>query len=243
VSIMPRIVIIEMLFLSVVVGVHVAAAQDSRLYAGVSGMWSTQASMTLPVDPDAGIPETGVGGTAFGVVGEFGTLLTPKVKKWTFSVAFEFSVPAARFDSAQFTDSYIHCICATDNQHRDLVFSGLLHLHAAPHGPVRLGFVVGPSIIQEDTLQRTAFENVSPSGMYLPGLGPFGSQTQLTRWTVGLTVGADVGIQVSRRVQIVPQIRLHLVNRAEPLVDYGASANLGLSSWLIRPAVGIRASF
>jgi hypothetical protein len=239
---MPRHAVIWLVFVLVAVGVHPADAQDSRLYAGVSSMWSTQASTYLPTDPDAGIPETGVGGTAFGVVGEFGVFVKPRVDKWTFSLSFEFSVPA-RFDSVQFTDSYIHCICSTDNQHRDLVFSGLFHLHAPPHGPVRLGFAVGPSIIQEDTLQRTAFENVSPSGMYLPGLGSFGSQTQLTRWTVGLTVGADIGIQVSRRVQIVPQLRLHLVNRAEPLVDYGASGNLGLSSWLIRPAVGIHLGF
>jgi hypothetical protein len=48
---------------SVAVDVHTADAQDNRLYAGVSGMWSTQGSMPLGSDPD--MPTTGVGGTAF----------------------------------------------------------------------------------------------------------------------------------------------------------------------------------
>jgi hypothetical protein len=40
----PRIAIIGLVFLSVVVGVQPADAQDDRLHAGVSGMWSTQGS-------------------------------------------------------------------------------------------------------------------------------------------------------------------------------------------------------
>jgi hypothetical protein len=233
---MPRIAI-GLVFLSVAIGVHDADAQDNRLYAGVSGMWSTQG-----VGPGGGpdIPRPGVGGTALGVAGEFGAFL-PRVREWTFSLAVEFSVPA-RFDAVQSMDYTVICsACLTDNQHRDLVFSGLFHVHLPPTGPVRVGVVAGPSIVQEDTLQRTAY-SLAPRGTVF---GPFGPETQLTRWTVGLTIGADIGIQVSRRIQIVPQIRLHWVNRTDDLESSTTydSALLGLGSWLIRPAVGVRVGF
>jgi hypothetical protein len=235
---MPRIVIIGLVFLVSCCDVQPADAQDDRLYAGVSGMWSTQGSMPLGGDPD--MPTTGVSGTAFGMAGEFGAFLKPRVDQWTFSLSFEFSIPV-RFDSVQETDYFT--IYRTDNQHRDLVFSGVFHFHAPPIGPIRVGLVAGPSIVQEDTLQRTAYRiGPGPPILYTGNFGPFGPETQLTRWTVGLTVGADVGIRLSRRVQIVPQLRLHWVNRA----DFGgdvASAFLGLGSWLIRPAVGIRLGF
>jgi hypothetical protein len=200
---MTRMAINGLVLVSVAVDVHTADAQDNRLYAGVSGMWSTQGSMPLGSDPD--MPTTGVGGTAFGVVGEFGICLPPREHEWSFSLSFEFSLPA-RFDSMQETDYSI--VYRTDNQHRDIVFSGLFHVHAPPIGRVRLGLAGGPSIIQEDTLQSRADQIGSP-GMTPANFGPFGPETQLTRWTIGLTVGADIGIQVSRRVQIVPQIRLH----------------------------------
>jgi hypothetical protein len=182
-----------------------------------------------------------VGGSALGVAGEFGIFLAPRAREWTFSLAFEFSVPA-RFDTVQQMNYAVTCAaCMTDNQHRDLVFSGVLHFHAPPIGPIHVGLVGGPSIIQEDTLQRTAF-SLEPRGIVF---GPFGPETQLTRWTVGLTVGTDIGIQVNRRVQIVPQIRLHWVNRTDDLESSTSysSALLGLGSWLIRPAVGVRVSF
>ena len=226
-----RIVIIGLVFLSIVVSVHSAAAQDNRHYAGVSGMWSTQGSTPLGGDPD--MPTTGVSGTAFGVAGEVGAFLKPKVDQWTFSLSFEFSVPA-RFDAVQLTD--YNTIFLTDNQHRDLIFSGLFHFHAPPSGPLHMGLVAGPSFVQEDTLQSTTSEY--PCCQIPTNFGPFGHETQLTRQTFGLTVGADVGIQVSRRVQIVPQIRLHWVSRA----DF-TGAFLGLGSWLIRPALGIRVGF
>ena len=228
-----------MVFLSVAVCVQPADAQDNRLYAGVSGMLSTQGSTqgTGPGCCDPEIPSPGVSGTAPGVVGEFGIFLPPRVHEWTFSLLFEFSLPA-RFDSAQETNYYT--VYQTDNKYRDLVISGLFHVHAPPTGLVRLGFVVGPSIVQEDNLQSTT---VAVAGVNTGNLGPFGPETQLTIRTVGLTVGADIGIQVSRRVQIVPQIRLHWVNRNATDAYSNGFVTLSLGSWLIRPAVGIRVGF
>jgi hypothetical protein len=232
---MPRIPIIGLVFLVSCCGVQPADAQDNRLYAGVSAMWSTQGYFDN--DPHSKLPSGSA--TAPGVAGEFGTFLPPKVHERIFSLSFEFSLPA-RFDSVQETDYFTTYL--TDRQHRDLVLSGLFHVHASPIGPLRLELVGGPSIIQEDTLQRTALQFVPP-GMITGHFGPFGPETQLTNWTVGWTVGADVGIQVSRRVQIVPQVRLHWVNRSDLYLSADAGGFLDLGSWLIRPAVGIRVGF
>ena len=224
-----RIDILGFILLSAMVtGVHSADAQDNRLYAGVSGMLSTQGSV-VPGEGSS-IPTSGVGGTAMGISGEFGTFLKPAL-----SLAFEASVPA-RFESIQRTGIPNS---QKDQRHRDLVFSGLFHIHTTPAGPIRLGLVAGPTVIREDTLQRVAY---APFGSV--NFGPYGPETSLTRWTVGLTVGADIGVQVSPNVQIVPQIRLHWVERAS--LESGndnASAFLGLTSWVIRPAVGVRVSF
>jgi hypothetical protein len=212
----------------VLIGGHNAVAQDDKLYAGVSGMLSTQTSM----QPGQGssVPTTGVGGTAFGVSGEFGAFLTR-----TLSLALEVSVPA-RFESVQYTGIPSAQI---DNQHRDLVLSGLLHVHVVPAGPIRLALVGGPSMIQENTLQRTA---LAPFGT--EDFGPYGPETTLSRWTFGLTAGADVGIQVGHHVQIVPQIRFHWIERASlGSGEDATSAFLGLASVAIRPAVGARVSF
>jgi hypothetical protein len=203
---MPRIAI-GLVFLSVAIGVHDAAAQDSRLYAGVSGMWSTQGSTIEISDPDT--PAPGVGGTALGVVGEFGIfLLPPRVHEWTFSLSFEFSLPA-RFDSVQATD--YDTVYLTDNRHRELVFSGLFHVHAPQIGPVHMALVAGPSIIQEDTLQST---------------------TVPVDWCRYRDSGQSPGPDRSRGS----------ANRADFSGDV-ASAFLGLGSWLVRPAVGIRLGF
>jgi hypothetical protein len=93
-------------------------------------------------------------------------------------------------------------------------------------------------VIREDTLYRTAFGRFG-SGDF----GPYGPDTGLARWTVGVTAGADVGVQISRHVQIVPQIRLHWIERATLGGTDSVSALLGLSAWVIRPGVGIRFDF
>ena len=71
-------------------------------------------------------------------------------------------------------------------------------------------------------------------------------ELQLKRWTWGVTFGADFGIQVRRNIAVVPQIRVDWIDRVHldttsfPDVPY---ALLGLSSWVFRPGVGIRATF
>jgi hypothetical protein len=210
-----------------------AEAQDTRGYVGVSGVFSSQGS-TRP-GPGPSNPQTGVGGTALGVSGAIGTLLTPRV-----SLAFEFSVPA-RFESMQEID-YMSFIARFDNHHRDWILSGLFHFDWPTTRSVHVELVVGPSVVREDTLQSTANGLTSgpPAYAFTGAYGPFGPETSVARWSVGISGGVDVGVRLSPRVELVPQFRLHWIERA----TYGDSDQvLGLSSVVVRPALGVRVRF
>jgi len=220
VGLIRRVHLIGTVLLSVVVvGVPPSVAQDDRLYAGASAMLSTQEPGVPLQGSSQGRP--GVGGTAAGVSGEFGTFLTR-----TLGVAFEASVPG-RFKYVQFTGIPTSRI---EGRYRDLVFSGLFHVHAPPIGPVHLAAIVGPSVIREDRRLRQAF---APFGSN--NFGPFEPERSVAHWRVGAAFGADVAVQVSRHVQIVPQIRWHWIHRGE--------TGGGLSSLVTRPGVGVRAVF
>src|SRR5438034_4623264 len=85
----------------------------------------------------------GAGGTTVGVTAEAGGFLSR-----TVGVTFEASIPA-RFDSVQETRDPGG---PTDNQHRDIVLSGLFHSHLPSVGRLRAAIVLGPSIAYEDTV-------------------------------------------------------------------------------------------
>src|ERR1700674_5146002 len=97
-----------------------AAAQDARIYIGSGLTFSTQGSSTPGDAPDLSKP--GVGGNAIGIVGTVGAFLSPRV-----SVAAEITAPS-RFEVVQ--ELHYFFSAQTDNRHRDLVVSGLVHLHS-----------------------------------------------------------------------------------------------------------------
>jgi hypothetical protein len=127
----------------------------------------------------------------------------------------------------------------TENQHRDLVFSGLFHFHSPSAGRLRAEIVGGPSVVREDTLQRTAFQ-IGPAVPITRTFGPYRPETSFTRWTIGLTGGIDLSAQIRKHLSIVPQFRMHWIQRADRTKENGT---LGLSSLVVRPAIGVRASF
>src|SRR4029077_19363421 len=122
-----------------------AAGQEPPFYAGGGVTISTQGSDRPGLTPS--LPRSGVGGTAIGGTAEIGVLLAPAA-----SVSLEASLPA-RFDSVQETDYFSSA--RTDNEYRDLIFSALLHVQTPRLGPIRVGVVGGPSLIQESSIQRT----------------------------------------------------------------------------------------
>jgi hypothetical protein len=208
---------------------RVAFCQESKLYLGGSLMGSWQGSERPGDDPS--FPQSGVGGNAIGGVGEVGGFVARSL-----SISAEVSVPA-RFESTQ---QIIHFpVSRTQDRHRDLVFSGLLHLHWLTDRAVHMSFNVGASAVREDTLLRTAYQvPFSAAGDF----GPFGPERPLTRWTVALTSGVDAGIQISPRISIVPQFRLHWIKRAD--ADSGTDNGfLGLGPLVVRPALGVRLTF
>ncbi len=224
------------LFLLLLVGkASIAGAQSDQGYIEIGGLLSNQAAGNPPAEPS--FPRTGVGGTAFGTSGEFTRFLTR-----TVGVALAASVPF-RFDSLQQTEYSF--VSRTESQHRDIILSALMELRLPPTGRIQVALVGGPSVIREDTLQREA--NQTTSGPQVTGtFGPFGPETSFGRWTGGVTGGADAAIRVGRRVQIVPEFRLHWVHRAVPGggdAIYQQSFSLGLSSIVFRPALTLRAGF
>ena len=206
-------------------------AQEGLTYAGGSMMFSSQQSPKFGnVGPS--FPRAGVGGTAIGLAGGVGRFLVPAI-----SIGFEFSMPN-RVESVQDVDYFTSY--RRDNRHRDLILSALVGFTAHQSGNTHLTLVAGPSFVREDTLQRTA-SRLAPGFPFTGDFGPYGPETQLTRWTKGIACGLDVPVDVSRHVSIVPDVRMHWISRTD---ERGSqSGRLGLSSFVIRPGVSVRARF
>jgi hypothetical protein len=139
-----------------------------------------------------------------------------------------------RFESVQ---EYRSVGRRNDNRHRDVILSGLIgySLHSRK---AHVRFAGGPSFVREDTLQRTAFRMCSfPFNCDLGLTG----QKHITRWTNGITYGVELAVDVNPHVSIVPGVRMYSIWRAPRTGSF--SGHLELSSFVIRPAVGLRASF
>jgi hypothetical protein len=96
-------------------------------------------------------------------------------------------------------------------------------------------------VIKEDTLQRVAHTTRLPDGTR-GDFGPLGGETRAARWTVGVTTGVDLALRVGAAVEVVPEFRLHWVYRSKEIAP-SQSDYLGLSPWIVRTGIGVRASF
>jgi hypothetical protein len=121
-----------------------------------------------------------------------------------------------------------------------MTISGLVRAIAGSAQGVRLGIVGGGGFVQESTRQRRR-DQQGPLPTFPPMFGPYSEEYSFTRWTVAALVGTDVEIAVTSRVTVVPQIRAHFVRRSSD-PSYPGWA-LGLSSIILRPAIGLRAAF
>jgi hypothetical protein len=140
-----------------------------------------------------------------------------------------------RFESVQ---EYRSVGRRNDNRHRDVILSGLIgySLHSRK---AHVRFAGGPSFVREDTLQRTAFR--SCPFPFNCDFEPYGRQLRITRWTNGIAYGVDLAVDVNPHVSIVPIVRMYSIWRAARTGSF--SGNLELSSFVIRPGIGLRASF
>jgi len=198
----------------------------SRLYAGVAFELSAQnGGARLPDDPDQ--PNARVGGAAFGTSMAVGYQFSQR-----YGIAVEGSLPT-RFQSIQEINYFENF--RYDNRHRESALSALMVIHTGAH-VVRPELLLGLSWVNEDTLVRTA---TAPFGS--TSFGPFSPATDIQRDTWALTGGINLTAQLARHFQLVQQVRLQWVSRADfSDRNDSSSANLYLSPIVFRTAVGFR---
>jgi hypothetical protein len=214
------------------VDVSSGVAQDLKGYVAIGGL----ASITSTGEPPVGsvsFPKIGLGGTAAGFTVEAGRFVSRGL-----SVGFEASVPL-RFDGEQFSGYYLNEV-QLESAHRDILFSGLVREGVPVGATASVGLEIGGTVVFEDTVRRTAHQIVvAPSAPVT--FGPLGAEFAIRRGTLGLLVGADYEVRVARRVDLITQIRAYWVNR--DTTAYQDTEVVGLGSFVLRPAVGVRFIF
>jgi hypothetical protein len=208
----------------------VCSAQEGQTYAGASVMVSTQDSHRQGSAPS--LPTSGAGGTAVGATFEAGRLLTRRL-----AVGAELSLPS-RFTALQETD-YIR-VFQQESRHRDLVLSGVVREMVVATERVRVDVVEGVGFVQESTIQRRR-DQATPLPTFPPVFGPYSDEYSFSRQTFGFLVGGDVEFSLMPHLALVPGLRVHFVRRTDDASEPGWA--LGLSSVIVRPAIGVRATF
>jgi hypothetical protein len=220
-----------LLALTFTVDVSNGAAQDPKGYIAIGGL----ASITSTGEPPTGsvsFPTIGLGGTAAGVTVEAGRFVSRRL-----SMGFEASVPL-RFDGEQFS-GYFGNAEQLESAHRDILFSGLVREGVPVGTTASVGLEIGGTVVFEDTVRRIAHENATPPAPIT--YGPLGPAFNIRNGTLGLLVGADYDVRVAHRLDFVTQVRAYWVNRDNSVVQ--DTAVVGLGSFVLRPAVGVRFIF
>jgi hypothetical protein len=158
--------------------------------------------------------------------------LTPRI-----ALGIEVSIPL-RFTAMQETD-YLR-VFQQESRHRDVAITGLFRGIAGSAHRIRLGMVGGGGVVQESTRQRRR-DQEGPLPTFPPVFGPYSEEYSFTRWTAAALVGGDAEITITPHVAIVPQMRALFVRRSSDPSEPGWA--LGLSSVVLRPAIGMRAAF
>ncbi len=206
-----------------------AAAQSTRVYAGLGGMLTTTQPPEQCVEPSC--PKAPLLGTAFGLSGEVGAALTPR-----FSLSFELGFPE-RFETVHETSSKTRR--RDEHRFRDVMYSGLLHFHFQERDRYQWAVLAGGTFVRQDDVSRTANAVAEFSDVFRL----YGDALRQTNWTVAFTSGADVAVRLSRRVDMVPQMRVHIVHRGRPFESRDGLVSLRLSDVVLRPAVDLRLTF
>ena len=212
---------------TVTVWLFSASVLLAQPFAGAAGLVSWQPDNSPYVGTqNPSVPAQGIHGTAAGVWATVGAFATP-----VLGFAGEISLPE-RLTADQVADKY-----RTHNLHRDVIVSGVLHVRP---GPRWLDGVVGLSYVREQTDQQLALRIFSSTAVEY---APFPAvATAIERTTFGIVAGVDVPVALGRHVSLTPQVRVHRIAREDD--STAASPRfLGLSSMVLRPAVGLRVIF
>jgi hypothetical protein len=213
------------------VDVSNGVAQDPKGYVAIGGLASITSTGEAPVG-SAAFPKSGLGGTAAGFTVEAGRFVSRSV-----SVGFEASMPF-RFNGEQFSGPAFNEV-QLESAHRDMLFSGLVREGVPIGATASVGLEIGGTIVYEDTVRRTAHRIGLPPAPV--SFGPLSPEFNIRRGTFGLLVGADYDVRVARRLNLVTQLRAYWVNRDNTVVQ--DTAVVGLGSFVLRPALGVRFIF
>ena len=211
-------------------GPAVCSAQDGRTFFGAFAMVSTQGSDRLGTAPS--LPTSGAGGTAIGATFEGGRTLAPRI-----ALGAELSLPT-RFTALQETD--YSRVFQQESRHRDLVLSGVVREILVSTAHVKVGVVQGIGLVQESTIQRRR-DQATLLPTFPPVFGPYSDEYAFSRVTLGVLGGGDVEIAVTRHLALAPGIRIHFIRRTDDPSEPGWA--LGLSSVVVRAAIGARVTF
>lgn len=211
----------------------IAAAQDLRTYVG--GAFGSSSSGPHHVSggsPSTSFDNTSINSMAGGVSAEAG---------WFFSrsssVGIEVIIPFHRINIAQ-EYGYIFGPYRREAHYCEQAILGVVRGEVQTGRRLVVGVVAGGGLVRGSSLDRVSVLDTR-SNTY----GPLSDETETTGLTMGVMGGADLAIQTSRHVSVVPQFRMLVIPRGDPKNGRGFFADLGLPTLVYRIGVGVRAAF
>ena len=121
------------------------------------------------------------------------------------------------------------------SEHRDTILSGTVKIGSPFAAPAHVAFVLGGGVAQRHTARTGAFN---------PEFGlrvstPFGET--LNDWVPAITLGADLGVSLARRVALFGVARVHALKDDDRLPD--GVVKRGVSSAIVRLGGGVQMKF
>jgi hypothetical protein len=133
----------------------------------------------------------------------------------------------------------------TTTNHRDVILSVLLCGHIRLSEQAEMSLVVGPSVVFEDSVSQTrVHDEPFGSSVTTAPADSVSSPMDLSRRTTGVTGGVAFSFKVRPHLEVVPQARLHVIQRETNLsFPTGDVALLDLAPVVVRPALEVRLRF
>jgi len=217
-----------------------SAFAQGRGFVGGSVIASVQGS-EAPTG-SVSLPRSGVGGFSIGGNAEIGIDVTPR-----FGVLAEVTAPVpfeAQQLNSRLSGNYQQTAATTTN-HTDIVFSGLVGWNTRITERTDMSLVFGPSLVREYSTSQTSISFLPVGGVPAPPLpDSVGRVMDVSRWTLGLTTGVSVAFKVRSKLECVPLVRAHWIDRETNLsFPTGSAAVLGLAPVVFRFGIGLRVRF
>jgi hypothetical protein len=210
-----------------------ANAQEARGYVGGGFMvfpWG--GAHSLRGGPSTTYSNTGPEAVNVGVLAEVAWSLDP-----TLAVAVEAALP---FQRNPVTQGYGYFSpYGLVGRYREQTFSFLLRAQTPQPGRVRAAALGGIGIIHGSLRLRTSSGRFDQPGVF----PPFGDETTQSSLGFGATFGAEVAVEVTTRVHIVPQFRVVVIDRGSVTTSNKLFATFGFDKVVYRAGASVRGTF